>query len=59
MMRDTVDFDKPMVSPITCRNLPEAKNRNAARTCTVVDKAWFRTVALSRSSRKKVDQKFN
>ena len=25
MMRDTVDFDKPLVSPITCRKLPEAK----------------------------------
>ena len=41
IIRDTDDFDRPRVSPITWRKLPEAKKRNATRTCTVVDKAWF------------------
>ena len=41
MMRDTVDFDKPMVSPITCRKLPEAKNCNAARTVQLLTRHGF------------------
>ena len=56
IIRDTDDFDRPRVSPITWRKLPEAKKRNATRTCTVVDKAWFRDVSLSRSSRRSSDK---
>ena len=41
IIRDTDDFDKPRVSPITWRKRPEAKKLNATRTRTVVDKAWF------------------
>ena len=52
IVRDTVDFGSPMVSPITWRKLPEAKKRNASRTWTVADKAWFREICRSRSSRR-------
>lgn len=58
IIRDTDDFDRPRVSPITWRKLPEAKKRNATRTCTVVDKAWFRDVSLSRSSRRSSDKNY-
>ena len=56
IIRDTDDFDKPRVSPVTWRNLPEAKRPYPTRTCTVVDKAWFRDVSLSRSSRRSSDK---
>ena len=56
IIRDTDDFEKPRVSSITWRKLPEAKKRNATRICTVVDEAWFRDVSLSRSSRRSSDK---
>ena len=47
---ETVDLGRPTVSPIICRKLPLAKKRNATRTCSVGDSAWFLRVCLCRSS---------
>ena len=52
IMRETVYFGMPTVSPITWRNFPEAKKRCATSIWTVGDKAWFRQVCRSRSSQR-------